>query len=91
MLQVLRVTDFVLFGQVDIEFGNCLNVITGETGAGKSILLGAVELLLAGESSPRLIRVGANRAVVEGLFNLTAERCSELKAAGFLDMNQAVR
>ena len=85
MLQVLRVTDFVLFGQVDIEFGNCLNVITGETGAGKSILLGAVELLLAGESSPRLIRVGADRAVVEGLFNLTAERCSELKAAGFLD------
>lgn len=85
MLQVLRVTDFVLFGHLDIEFGNCLNVITGETGAGKSILLGAVELLLAGESSPRLIRVGADRAVVEGLFNLTAERCSELKAAGFLD------
>lgn len=89
MLQVLRVTDFVLFGQVDIEFGDHLNVITGETGAGKSILLGAVELLLGGESSSRLIRVGADRAVVEGLFNLTAERCFQLKAAGFLNDESA--
>ncbi len=89
MLQVLRVTDFVLFGQVDIEFGDHLNVITGETGAGKSILLGAVELLLGGESSSRLIRVGAERAVVEGLFNLTAERCFQLKAAGFLNDESA--
>jgi len=86
MLQVLRVTDFVLFGHVDIEFGDHLNVITGETGAGKSILLGAVELLLGGESSSRLIRVGADRAIVEGLFNLSPEECSELKAAGFLDV-----
>ena len=85
MLQVLRVTDFVLFGHVDIEFGDRLNVITGETGAGKSILLGAVELLLGGESSSRLIRVGADRATVEGLFNLSPEECSELKAAGLLD------
>jgi len=85
MLQVLRVTDFVLFGQIDIEFGDHLNVITGETGAGKSILLGAVELLLGGESSSRLIRVGADRSVVEGLFNLTREKCSELKSAGLLE------
>ena len=85
MLQVLRVTDFVLFGQIDIEFGDHLNVITGETGAGKSILLGAVELLLGGESSSRLIRVGADRSVVEGLFNLTGEKCSELKRAGLLE------
>jgi len=85
MLQVLRVTDFVLFGHVDIEFDDHLNVITGETGAGKSILLGAVQLLLGGESSSRLIRVGTDRAIVEGLFKLSTEKSSELKVAGFLN------
>lgn len=73
MLQALRVTDYILFGQMDIEFGEHLNVISGETGAGKSILLGAVELLLGGEASERMIRVGAERAAVEGLFKVPEE------------------
>ncbi len=70
MLSLLRVTDFILFGRVDIEFGDHLNVISGETGAGKSILLGAVEMLLGGEAGSVLVRAGAEKAVVEGLFYL---------------------
>ncbi|MFH1071250.1 MAG: AAA family ATPase [Candidatus Glassbacteria bacterium] len=83
MLQTLRVTDFVLFDQIDIEFGERLNVITGETGAGKSILLGAVELILGGEISAAQVRVGAEKAVVEGLFSLSRERLEELAEAGW--------
>jgi len=85
MLQALRVTDYVLFGRVDIEFGAHLNVITGETGAGKSILLGAVELLLGGEASSEMIRAGAERAVVEGLFTVSQDRLTQLRQAGLLD------
>ncbi len=70
MLQALRVKDYVLFERAEIEFGERLNVVSGETGAGKSLLLGAVELLLGGESSERLVRVGAEKAVIEGLFLL---------------------
>ncbi|OGG06868.1 MAG: DNA repair protein RecN [Candidatus Glassbacteria bacterium RIFCSPLOWO2_12_FULL_58_11] len=84
MLQVLRVTDFVLFDRVDIEFGDHLNVISGETGAGKSILLGAVELLLGGETSSLMLRAGAEKALVEGLFSLGEAQLGQLKEEGVL-------
>ena len=82
MLQALTLTDYVLFDRMDIEFGANLNVISGETGAGKSILLGALDLLLGGEANPSLIRAGAERAVVEGLFGLSPELRATLVAVG---------
>ena len=85
MIQVLRITDYVLFGRLEIEFGEHLNVISGETGAGKSILLGALGLLLGGEVSPGLIRQGAKKAVVEGLFRLSESKRSRLKQADLID------
>ena len=85
MIQVLRITDYVLFGRLEIEFGEHLNVISGETGAGKSILLGALGLLLGGEASPGLIRQGAEKAVVEGLFRLSESKRSRLKQADLID------
>ncbi|MBW7995031.1 MAG: DNA repair protein RecN [Candidatus Glassbacteria bacterium] len=85
MLSLLRVTDFILFGRVDIEFGDHLNVISGETGAGKSILLGAVEMLLGGDVSGGMIRTGADRAVVEGLFYLDCDLRGELVGEGLLE------
>lgn len=51
-----------------MEFGPHLNVITGETGAGKSILLGALEAILGSKTSPNLVREGTNKCIVEGLF-----------------------
>ncbi len=85
MLNLLRVADFILFGQVDIEFGDHLNVISGETGAGKSILLGAVEMLLGGEAGSGLVRAGADKAVVEGLFYLDSRLRGEIVSSGLLE------
>jgi DNA repair protein RecN (Recombination protein N) len=85
MLSLLRVTDFILFGRVEIEFGDHLNVISGETGAGKSILLGAVEMLLGGDAGGGLVRAGAEKAVVEGLFYLDSRFRGEIMEHGLLD------
>lgn len=82
MLLALTLTDYVLFDRMDIEFGEHLNVVSGETGAGKSILLGALELLLGGEADVSMIRAGEERAVVEGLFRITSAICGRLSDAG---------
>ena len=67
MLTRLFIRDFALIAEVEIEFGAGLNVITGETGAGKSILLGALYSILGGQTSAELVRDGAEKCVVEGL------------------------
>jgi len=67
MLTRLYIRDFALIEKIEIEFGDGLNVITGETGAGKSILLGALYSILGGPTSGDLVREGAKRCVVEGL------------------------
>lgn len=71
MLATLRVRNFVLIDQLELELGPGLNVLTGETGAGKSILVDAIGLLLGGRASPDVIRRGAEDAEVEALFTLT--------------------
>jgi len=70
MLLSLRIENFALIDQLDLEFGAGLNVLTGETGAGKSIILDAIDAALGGKVSSRSIRVGADRAVVEASFRL---------------------
>lgn len=67
MLTRLFIRDFALIEEVEIEFGAGLNIITGETGAGKSILLGALYSILGGQASADLVRDGAEKCVVEGL------------------------
>lgn len=67
MLTRLFIRDFALIEEAEIEFGSGLNVITGETGAGKSIILGALYSILGGPTSAELVRQGAERCVVEGL------------------------
>jgi DNA repair protein RecN (Recombination protein N) len=68
MLSVLRIENFALIDQLELEFGPGLNVLTGETGAGKSIILDAIDAVLGGKVSSRVIRTGSNRAVVEATF-----------------------
>ena len=82
MLTRLFIRDFALIEKAEIEFGNGLNVITGETGAGKSILLGALYSILGGPTSGDLVREGAERCVVEGLmeFNKHSELVEQLRA-----------
>ncbi len=70
MLLSLRIENFALIDQLDLEFGAGLNVLTGETGAGKSIILDAIDAALGGKVTSRSIRVGADRAVVEASFRL---------------------
>lgn len=77
MLTQLRVTGFALIDEIELPFGPGLTVITGETGAGKSILVEALGLLRGGRASSDLIRAGADEARVEAIFDLSGD--SEVK------------
>ena len=73
MLCRLHVINYALIDDVEIEFGSGLNIITGETGAGKSILIGALGMALGMRASSEVIRTGEDRCVVEGIFELRAD------------------
>jgi DNA repair protein RecN (Recombination protein N) len=68
MLTHLRITDFALLDDVEIDFGAGFNVLTGETGAGKSLLVEAVALLRGGRASADVVRTGADEARIEAVF-----------------------
>ena len=69
MLVELRVENYAVIDQVVVEFGPGLNLLTGETGAGKSILIDALALLMGEKASPEVIRHGAEKAVVSCVFH----------------------
>ena len=66
MLEDLTVKDFALIDSVSLEFSRGFSILTGETGAGKSILIGSLTFLLGGKASMDLIRTGADEARVSG-------------------------
>ena len=68
MLKTLHVKDYALIEKVDVEFDTGLNIITGETGAGKTILIDALSLLLGERASTEVVRKGADKSIVEGIF-----------------------
>ncbi|MDH4263374.1 MAG: DNA repair protein RecN [Spirochaetia bacterium] len=68
MLDELYIKDFALINEIRIGFGSGLNIITGETGAGKSIILGALNLLMGSRASTDMIKSGAQRSIVEASF-----------------------
>lgn len=72
MLEELRIQNFAVIDRLELQFGAGFNVITGETGAGKSILIDAVELLLGARADTTLVRAGSERSRVEGLIRLDA-------------------
>ncbi len=90
MLAVLRIQNLAVVEHTEIEFGEGLNVLTGETGAGKTIILKAIELLTGKRAGADIIRSGAEQCTVEGLFVLSAraqqtlsrmsEACAEFTA-----------
>ena len=73
MLVELRIRNFAIIEGAALHFGPGFNVLSGETGAGKTIIMTALGLLLGGRASPDMIRAGQNEAVVEGLFELEGE------------------
>lgn len=70
MLEELRIRNFAIIDRLELEFSSGFNVITGETGAGKSIIVDAVDLLLGGKADSAMVRSGAEKAVIEGVFLL---------------------
>ncbi|MBQ8863790.1 MAG: DNA repair protein RecN [Rikenellaceae bacterium] len=70
MLQQLRVENYALIESLEIDFNRGLNIITGETGAGKSILLGALGLLLGGKSESGVQRDASRSCTIEGVFEI---------------------
>ena len=68
MLRELSIKNFAVIDQVALDLGPGLNVLTGETGAGKTIILNALGLLLGGRTSSDIIRHGEEEATVEALF-----------------------
>ena len=73
MLRFLRIRHLAVIDAVEVEFDPGLNVLTGETGAGKSILVEAVGLLLGGRASGDLVRTGEDAATIEAIFESGGE------------------
>ena len=69
MLHSLYVKHYALIEEISVDFERGLNIITGETGAGKSILIDALSLLLGERASADVVRKGAEKAIVEGAFD----------------------
>lgn len=72
MLRSLFIQNYALIEKLDINFGSGFSVITGETGAGKSIILGAIGLLLGQRADVKAIRTGASKCIIEAHFNISA-------------------
>ena len=70
MIRSLHIQNYALIERLELDFSEGLQVLTGETGAGKSIIIGAISLLLGGRSQAEFIRDGEKRAVVEGFFEI---------------------
>lgn len=97
MLRLLRVENFALIQQLQIEFADGLNILTGETGAGKSILIDAVQAVLGSRTSTDLIRTGTNAAYIEAVFetqgqvdSLMVEWGWELEEDGLLVISRRI-
>ena len=78
MLERLHIKNLALVTELDLEFGPGLNTVTGETGAGKSLIIGAVQLLAGGRAAPGLIRKGARSCEVTGVLRLDDSAYQEL-------------
>ena len=81
MLVQLSIRDIVLIDRLDLEFGRGLTVLTGETGAGKSILLDAFSLALGGRGDGSLVRTGESQGQITAVFDLGADHPARIAAA----------
>lgn len=80
MINKLHIENYLLIDNLDIEFKEGLNIVTGETGAGKSILLGAISMLLGGKVEQRGSRKSDKNSVIEGVFAIEKYHLEELFA-----------
>ena len=81
MLNELSIKNFAIIDELQVSFGEGLNVISGETGAGKSIIIGAVSLLLGDRATTEMIRTQADTATVEAFFDIASNKPLQEKVA----------
>lgn len=79
MLETLHVKNLALIDEAEIEFGRGLNILTGETGAGKSIIIGSINLALGAKADKEYIRGGAEYALVELVFSLDEAQARQVR------------
>lgn len=89
MLTHLTISHYALIDHLDIEFKEGFTVVTGETGAGKSIMLGALNLLLGGRADAKAIQTGERKCMVEATFTLADDRLRPFLAANDIDDDDA--
>ena len=82
MLQNLHVKNLALIDEAEVDFSGGLNILTGETGAGKSIILGSVSLALGGRYSADMLRKGADKGLVELTFYVESTAYYDDKGSG---------
>jgi DNA repair protein RecN (Recombination protein N) len=88
VLKELRITNFAIIDELHVHFHRGLHVFTGETGAGKSIIIEALSLALGGRASAEMIRSGEDTATIEAAFDLTGQgEVSELARAHGIDLD----
>ncbi|MHD0319446.1 DNA repair protein RecN [Fusobacterium sp. THCT1E2] len=80
MLRELKIENLAIIDELDLEFGNGLIVLTGETGAGKSIILSGINLLIGEKASVDMIRSGEDHLLAQGVFEINDEQAEELSA-----------
>jgi len=80
MLLELRIENFAIIDQLDMHFGSGLTILTGETGAGKSIIVDAVEAILGGRADAAMVRSGAEYAFIEAVFDLKNEALNQIRS-----------
>lgn len=80
MLKKLHIRNFTLIDTLDIAFYSGFSVITGETGAGKSIIIGAIGLLLGNRADARQVKMGAEKCIIEATFDISIYHSETLKA-----------
>ncbi|MFQ5570561.1 MAG: DNA repair protein RecN [Rhodothermales bacterium] len=86
MLRTLYIRDYALIEELDVELESGLNILTGETGAGKSIIVGALKMILGERASTEVVRTGARKAVIEGIFDeADTSKLRALLKAGQID------
>ena len=87
MLLNLHISNYALIEDLDISFPPCFSVITGETGAGKSIILGALGLLLGQRAEAKVIKAGAAKCFVEGVFDIAGLGLDDFFHANDIDFD----
>ena len=83
MLKELRIKNFAIIDELTIDFTDGLNLLTGETGSGKSIIIEALEMVLGGRGSKDIIKTGKEKALIEAMFFLDEDLKSKLNNLGY--------